>query len=914
MTSKDIAARVLDVTARSIDLLTVLAKLADGSGTTPELLKQVSKWLGKEGLDEHELQFFLENTHALAQPNESETVARFFDAVTDPRPKTAVVPLAAVSSGSLGKLISKDHQQRWITSTVCCLFRYHDERLIKQFLTYFIMLNSHQRAKPFSENELIWHPDTLRLGEVVKKVVDSNWLHVANAGMIGSPNECPRLPEELRWACEKGHNVEMFALAQVINRLRDFRGELVIQSKHLLTNLVLWLIWHFDGLLRVVAGGKKIYEVQLGLQRTTLECRVSQVCVEGASCPGSKGAEAFTILEPAAEGLKSIFGGNYDSQTILMSEPRVRQKLYHSPFQYPRGAAHSLRIQTQRTAQELIRWFVNLPVSKVARSSQLEFWVHLKTNDQTSLQLRIADLLGTSPALLNMQCGELGRAFVVFSRPYRPPPLTVDDFMDRSDTEGATTEDDIVDSKERPLKILRYFPILQDLMDVVRVSCKCYNCFGQLSKYQFVWDEGCLRFKAFMEVMFFFSHSIADAMGVCDASSCPESSADDPGAMNIFMDILDGMRLDADEEKGKLRWTTLLSTTAQLFLGCPPLDKLTDAMSDPASAAIVAVQNGDLAIVAPWLDTSQPLQTRGCFQISISEGRLGIPVEIASEKIQIQAVSSDLAVIETQQTENFDDCPQSSKSLVPTGCEIDISEDRHPVQCTYFLVSFDVNRYKLLMRIASNDHSRMIDPARSILKLSQEIPRIKCSHAPARKGTLPSGFTAELWTFDELLGRWKDTEFDTVSAEENVSLSPSAIAPGRFANCRVEFAPQLTSLPEDSTGSGPEIQERPPTRMLHVSHVLDSSFKYNIALALAGEDPTFLNRGDACISCALQCVAEYKLEGDSEKRTRRLINGTKNLERLVPRAALGAPQRLRLTRLGGKAPESSTATSTWEVM
>ena len=103
MASKtDIIPKAMDVTARSIDLLALLARVAHETEFGTFAMKEIGRWLGKEGLDENELHFFLESTKAMARPNDQTEISTFFDAVNYRKPKKTVVPLWAQPSGALG--------------------------------------------------------------------------------------------------------------------------------------------------------------------------------------------------------------------------------------------------------------------------------------------------------------------------------------------------------------------------------------------------------------------------------------------------------------------------------------------------------------------------------------------------------------------------------------------------------------------------------------------------------------------------------------------------------------------------------------------------------------------------------------------------------------------------------------------
>lgn len=95
-------------------------------------------------------------------------------------------------------------------------------------------------------------------------------------------------------------------------------------------------------------------------------------------------------------------------------------------------------VRTQRTGQELLRWFCGLPVEKDAMGgSKLSFRLLLDWPG-----LRVADLLGRTPTLLNTYCGELGRPTVIFSPPPQSAPPTVGDLMHVTDEDYDIEYDD----------------------------------------------------------------------------------------------------------------------------------------------------------------------------------------------------------------------------------------------------------------------------------------------------------------------------------------------------------------------------------------------------------------------------------------------------------------------------------------
>jgi hypothetical protein len=495
--------------------------------------------------------------------------------------------------------------------------------------------------------------------------------------------------------------------------------------------------------------------------------------------------------------------------------------------------------------------------------SRLGFTVSLVLTDSSDESVeRVSDLLGRTPQLLLNTCGELGRSSVVFSPPEEsmsPGDENSSSIMDMDDNyDLLSRRDENPDFEEKPLILLQYFPILQDLLDEAKQSCKCLTCAKDLAA--FYWDEHCLRFTAFMEVMLYFSHGIADAFGVPDISGRGATTSGDSGAMAILLDAIDTCRFDPSNPEGKIEWHTLLCTVCQNFLGCPPLDTLTDATYNDApvdtplpfiqhlGATIIAVQHGDLAVVAPWIDFAQKIDYRRCLRLEVVQGRIGIPIQ-ESGKVHFQAVARDTAVIETQHTEDVSDyVSMFEMPLHDAGSEIQISTDKCNERHDFMLVSVAATRYKLLMRVTSESHSRMVDPSRTIIKMARGIYYRKCKHPSDKVGAVPDGYSVELYRFDEALGRWGAT---ILKVDEEPALSESTRTTRSSAKRKVS-------------------SER--TKVIRVTHMLESDFKLNTALALDADNPTLLCTGNICLSCALKQTADLSLDSWEKSYQRIIIN------------------------------------------
>ena len=567
-------------------------------------------------------------------------------------------------------------------------------------------------------------------------------------------------------------------------------------------------------------------------------------------------------------------------------------RLYRSPFQYPKSSLNSIKIQTLRTAQEILKWFLNLQVSEKALSSGLDFHISLfPTSKSSASDLRVGEIYWSrTPGMLNMQCGELGRTFVVFSSPPETTPPTVENFMDMDSDYMASSGGESDDAFEQnPEMLLKYFPILEGLIQEVRKSCKCFHCYTNGPYSGFKFDTNCLQYRAFMEVMLYFGHGIADAFGAPDVSGCGEATAGDSGFTAIILDAIEGVRMGSQTFDGVVRWHTLLSTSTQIFLGCQPLDNLTDATYKNASvdtsphslqhlsSTIIAVQHGGLAVIAPWLDISQHLSCRGCFHFTVVEGQLSLPVDESSSGPVLQELARDTAVLETQYTEDVSDYASRNQVLqYASTSSVEILENGTEEFCDYVLLARSMRTwYKLLMRVSSKSHSRMVDPSMTILKLASQVLPLACVHAKSRTAVVPERTIAELYEFDELLGRWGDTtRRETVSP--NNSPEPSESESER-ENTAQDIDSSASIGPDPSVAAeATEPESAQNKRQLRISSILNSSFKYNIALALTMDDTVFVNRGDACLQCSLNQGTDYEDTGLGQGNTRWVINKVKS--------------------------------------
>jgi hypothetical protein len=245
-------------------------------------------------------------------------------------------------------------------------------------------------------------------------------------------------------------------------------------------------------------------------------------------------------------------------------------------------------------------------------------------------------------------------------------------------------------------------------------------------------------------------------------------------------------------------------------------------------------------------------------------------------------VEAETAVVQTLQTEETSDFVERfPKQEEPQDSEITIPADRSEVSSDYILIADGPSLYKLLMRVSSGTHSRLIDPSLAMLKLSQSPPAVTCKHAKSltvRSPHLPR--VLRTYPFEDLLGRWSAAP----SPPDNEQpLTDSEIIQ------QADWDEQGFELPtstEHRKYSEKANHNIPST--YHCSFGLDTYFKYHVALALAHDCVVLSNHGGACMNCALEKA--YEMEGvdniDDWNHDRWIINTTPNVTTSRPKEAL----------------------------
>jgi hypothetical protein len=789
MAATDLQTRKIDLASRAIDLTMALMHATTSSSSMIKGAWEIGQWLGRERLNQHELLDCMSKAKGLVFPNRNGQ--KFFDAIIEGIDAMPVGPLFLQQSGSLGRLMAGDPNLSWMISTVACLFQHHrDDRVVTDILTAFI-LKAHQpltQGQPLSAvDSFIYNTEQTRLKAVVRKIVSSVWFNVVNVGC-----DTITLPQELLSVCEKGHYLDAEDFSIVTNTICSLPpSKAILRTDHLLRDVLLWFLLHYDGILVVTVAGQVVYKSDMGNPTRELEVHVASACHQDDDCHGS-GAETYKILHNISGSFEHFLSGHSFPSSEERPRPGIRQKLYdiprlHSPESplFNRG----IQILIKSTAQVMVRWLMKVPLFSQEDFTSPGFTAKPGAPTHEG-QLTVSSILSRVPAIINLLWGSASISQVVFSDLSSQPQW--EEYHSRSSSR-----------KELPeWEYLAHFPILCDLIRKVIPDCMCGSCSPSNYSVPQSLKPGCLASSALNEVLLLLSHSIADGFGVNNVSSIADINPIVEGVTVLLSELV---------MERRICWDTWFGVAASVFLGCPFERPLPPTHPSFGGTSFVAIQYGNLAAQAPWLDLSRKLTVYGCFELIQCKGRLGVVTKSRENEqyTEFRGVEENFAIIETENTEdNSAFCSRNKKLATVVDHRLMLEHDQAAVDTDVILFPVDNKFYRLLLRVRTESHWRIVDPSDAFSGTIRLLPSSKCQHMDNMPEIDP--VPAKIYSMDEVLGRWPDT------------------VQSYFPTSNLE---SFSTQPED---------------IVHLTHVLDTHLKKNIAVALSVCTTAVLNYVEGC--------------------------------------------------------------------
>ncbi|KAI9689753.1 MAG: hypothetical protein M1822_009635 [Bathelium mastoideum] len=346
--NQSLAAKRLDLSARSIDLLSVIAK---STSSLTDVARDIISWQGREGLSESQLTFALDATKDFAQPNANGEV------ILANLEKTAsrLYGLQMVMPGAIGRAILADPSLSWLATTQAVLLKYHSldyssVALCDLALTSLVPPDDYRRSAYLA-----------RMFPVISKLVESIALHSTNSGCGVSdfPEALQKLPQHFQDASQFSRSVHAIQSAT--------SQHLLVQMNYCVTGLLDWIVNHWQGVLTVSNDNKIVYQAPLGKRTNRLFFVITGTCFAETKCFEDKHIGKVNIavaMDATLSDLKTIYVGTTDPLEGR-STRGYRSHLYDIQVDNQNEYTQLTKkeqICAKKNAQEILRSIVNLSV------------------------------------------------------------------------------------------------------------------------------------------------------------------------------------------------------------------------------------------------------------------------------------------------------------------------------------------------------------------------------------------------------------------------------------------------------------------------------------------------------------------------------------------------------------------------
>lgn len=708
--ANDALARQLDVTARSIELVTtaatspfidIVASITQtGSGAATEIIK----WLARERLPQDAFIYTMSLGQSLAAPNSNgQLVLKQLETTA-----SRLYGLQLVIPGALGRNILADPKLRWVGTTEAVILKYHRVDYTAEVLSDLFV--STKIAHGDSRRTIAM----ARVRPVIDKIVDSIHLHTVNMGQ-----GVAQLPGFVDSASK--HYLAPFILAEAIVAIQQLSGKnIVVQMEVFVIDLFCWIYHHWPGKIVVGISNNIVFEEILGDSIEILTILVIKSCAAQDDChhPEHVGSieigECIDFMNPAHPKYEKRYVGITDPAAGMSQESAYRAPFYdiRNPFRTRECRLNQKEEKTaQRAAQDIVRSIVALPVLAAENSDQPSLSV------DNSSQTRFQWWLKKTPTLLqkNLGGGNSTRSLHI------PAEDEDEEMLEGEDSSDGGSEHSDLDYTTA--KIAHWYPEIAAALQLAHQRCEC-GC----SKSHFETaitnplDEGCLVTLMFTEIILFVGHAMTEAAGGSDISSLKgiESSQSLVEAVVAFLGTV--------ASRGEISWNTWFRLSSCAVTGTP-YDLGEDVRTADVGGGIFLWVAGSMTIVPIWFNLSEAIKLEGSWGIRQLTGSL-------------QGLEAEIAVVETQESNVAEDTSVPDIQFVEGGGD---AEEVH-AEGVVFSSKGDLYRHMTVVR--TSKCIRALNPLR-IYRGAMLARRPTCNHLSEALGA-----NVHPWTLNDVIKCW----------------------------------------------------------------------------------------------------------------------------------------------------------------
>lgn len=689
-----------DVAIKSMDLARSITDILGKGGAVSGLVGETMKWLARERIDEAEFTSCLSKARALLYPNsKGPEIQNSLRKSADELKRNPYI--AGLS------LLGAGNIGRWMAQSpeYCYLATTVATLVIHHDMSYAadavcdMVLSATQQV---DDRMSVQDHEVRRsqLRSVLGKIVESIMLNVVNCGQdLGS------LPLQLRDIC--GHTCNAKTFAAVSMALAKGSDNLIIRCKKFLVDVFVWTLAHIKGNVVLSITGQIVYREKPGPDQRSLLFLVDEDCSCSQQQPpvaDKRTDHTITVSTSMESDLRTVLKWSGLLKNVCGNRSSTRAPFYDLDGSTGCKLGKLLPAEKRdilRASQKIVLWAL--------RQSACLFSLGPYVIPESS-NILVGDWLSRWPRICNES----------FDEARMPATTTYSGLKFHSDD------------------VLLEFAETRAVMDACSSRCSCQHCDEREPKVPY--RSGCLKATARSEILRTIAHAIADGFGADDASGIAEPGSIETATSRLLATLL---------TDNFVSWESWFGLAAGVYLGCPIISGL-------AVSNVVAIQFGSLVVVAPWVDMRTEMQIFAPFGFKSAQARL-------------RDVDADWAVLCTEspfRCGGFGLLDLSEAKLPRHECdEIDRAEISLHSSLQFMGSDVDLLRDSLFMLTtiaAVGRHTRIIDPFATIGAMASSHS-LRCSHNNPTKSAMVATPHHRIWSFEEAVGYWQDTNVDDKS-------------------------------------------------------------------------------------------------------------------------------------------------------
>ncbi|KAI0529942.1 hypothetical protein GGR58DRAFT_276760 [Xylaria digitata] len=706
---------IMDVTARSLDLVSVVM---NPSGATATVGRELLQWLGRRSISDTSFSRVMTAGKGIAYPNSNgiKALGQLSEAASVLKGVQLVLPT------SFGRAVLRDPELRWLVTTEAVILQYHNLPYVTQALCH-LFINATEEQNDVALMTALVQP-------IIEEVVHSIALHTTN-----STPDFVKLPDVLQNLGK--HVMAAEALFGSISAIQKILSDdIFVHMQYCVGDLLSWIYHHWNGQLLVVNNNEKVFADNLGPEisngKRILTVIIGSSCAVVGHCYSvhhNMGCVSVGTTDDSASvdaSFNHSFKTNRTGGAGLPNRSAGRSKLYEiadrNPYvRYYLTINESEDIEAQRGAQAIVRSIMALRVVPMGFTTLCVQPALVGTQTFQWWAVRIPSLLhqenlATKPSPsrpLYQNLSSVERLILKGIDPNKIPPVSKQAEMRARGYYWLPT-------------ICKLYPEIATAISTARRRCVC-GCKKRASLSDAKdGGAGCRQILMAAQILLYIAHALVEAAGAEDISNIYGVDSA-KGLIDATIEFLGTIAVD-----GSISWGLWFRLAASAITGLRQ-DIWTNKYNWDARSLSVGepmfVVSGPITVVPKWFDLNEAVNLEHSWGVKTLNG-------------SVHGVIDEMALVQSQPT------GRDAGAFTPGLFSIShghVDSARVDIQTHVWRVNELIYRHAILVQAGAG--ARILSPL-SIYSSYMHASRPTCSH------TEDEVKEAYVWGMEEIIKYW----------------------------------------------------------------------------------------------------------------------------------------------------------------